>query len=213
MQETTSDGVQRAYDTVAVAYSSALFDELDDKPLDRALLTAFAELCGDGVIADVGCGPGQVTAFLGDVHRDVVGVDLSPAFVELAAAKNPGVEFTVASMLDLPVADHAWAGALAFYSVIHLTPADRALAFLELARVIRPGGCLFVAFHVEREQSQLHLTTWMGSPVDLVFNYLDPTVVTAEIQAARFEVLSTTVREPNATEHRSRRCYLLARRY
>lgn len=39
-------GVQAVYDAVASAYDRQLGDELDHKPLDRALLTGFAEMAG-----------------------------------------------------------------------------------------------------------------------------------------------------------------------
>jgi hypothetical protein len=54
-----------AYDTVAVDYAELLSDELAAKPLDRAMLGTFAELVranGGGPVADLGCGPGRVTA-------------------------------------------------------------------------------------------------------------------------------------------------------
>ena len=61
-----------SYDVVADAYAEAMSGELRHKPLDRALLTAFAEqvreaaggLRDDARVWDVGCGPGHVTAFL-----------------------------------------------------------------------------------------------------------------------------------------------------
>ena len=76
-----------SYDAVAAAYADQLSDELRRKPLDRALLTAFAEQVRAATPAqpptadpghaptadparprarasDVGCGPGHVTAFL-----------------------------------------------------------------------------------------------------------------------------------------------------
>jgi ubiquinone/menaquinone biosynthesis C-methylase UbiE len=56
--------VQAAYDAVAREYDRQLSNELDVKPLDRALLMALMELVGTGTIADVGCGPGHVTRFL-----------------------------------------------------------------------------------------------------------------------------------------------------
>src|SRR2546429_9908660 len=39
----TEDQTRASYDAVAAAYAEALSDELARKPLDRALLTAFAE--------------------------------------------------------------------------------------------------------------------------------------------------------------------------
>jgi trans-aconitate methyltransferase len=64
-------GAEATYDAVAAAYSAAFENELDTKPLDRALLTAFTELIGTGIVCDVGCGPGHVTRFLAERYSDV----------------------------------------------------------------------------------------------------------------------------------------------
>ncbi len=74
-----STAVRAAYDAIARAYDAQLGDELERKPLDRALLSAIAELAGEGTLADVGCGPGHVTRFLAARHTGVIGIDLSPA--------------------------------------------------------------------------------------------------------------------------------------
>ena len=93
--------------------------------LDRALLKGLVELVGAGTIADVGCGPGHVTRFLAKQHPGVVGVDLSPGMISVAHKRAPELSFTVGSMLRLPAPDAAWAGAVALYSIIHLTAEER----------------------------------------------------------------------------------------
>jgi len=209
--------LRRTYDTVARAYDAQLAGELDHKPLDRALLTAFLELVGPGPVADVGCGPGHVTRFLAARHPGVLGVDLSPGMIATARERAPGLPFAVASMLALPVADGAWVGAVALYSIIHLSPRERPVAFRELARAVRDGGRLLVSFHVDGPDvaagESTHLTSWFGSPVDVDVHFLDPGVVGGELAAAGFRIESTLLREPlDGVEFPSRRAYLLARR-
>jgi len=209
--------VRRTYDAVARAYDEALRDELDHKPLDRALLAAVTELAGEGTLADVGCGPGHVTRFLAARRPDVLGVDLSPAMAGIAGRHAPEQRFAVASMLELPVGDAAWAGAVALYSIIHLDPGERAVAFRELARVLRADAPLLVSFHVESAEvaagGVTHLSTWFGEAVDVDVRFLDPAGVRGEIVAAGFRVEATLLREPVAgREFPSRRAYLLARR-
>ena len=78
-----------AYDIVAVDYAALLQTELANKPFDRAVLGVFAELVeadGNGPVADLGCGPGRVTAHLRALGSDPFGVDLSPAMVDVAPA-------------------------------------------------------------------------------------------------------------------------------
>ncbi|MEV4620330.1 class I SAM-dependent methyltransferase [Asanoa sp. NPDC049573] len=210
----TESRIRATYDAVAAAYDAALRDELTGKPVDRALLDVLLEL-SPGIVADVGCGPGHVTRYLAARHRAVVGVDLSPAMVEIARGAAPGLSFEVGSMLDLPVADDAWSGIVAFYSIIHLTPAERASAFRSFARVLAPGGWVLVSFHVSADGkpagSVQHLDSWFGAAVDLDSFYLDPADVVADLVAAGFVVSATTERSPLPdVEYPSRRCYLLA---
>lgn len=210
-------GVRAAYDAVARAYDSQLGNELDDKPLDRALLEAFVELAGAGTIADLGCGPGHVTRFLAVRHQEVIGVDVSPGMIAVASERAPELAFTVGSMLRLPVAAGAWAGAVALYSIIHLTPVERRTACQELARAIRPSGWLLVAFHIDSAEFATgevnHLTTWFGQAVELDGFFLDPTEVVADLELAGFTVMAKLERQPiRDVEYASRRCYLLAQR-
>ncbi len=70
------------YDAVAADYSEWVSGDLAAKPVDRALLAAFAELVhADGAVpvGDLGCGSGRVTAHLRSLGLSAFGVDLSPA--------------------------------------------------------------------------------------------------------------------------------------
>lgn len=210
-------GVQAVYDAVARRYLDQLADELDGKPLDRALLAALLELAGSGTVADLGCGPGHVTRWLAARHPSTVGIDLSPGMVALARARAPELTFQQGSMLDLAMDDGAWSAMVALYSVIHLTDEERATACREMARTLRPGGWVLLAFHVDGDEvsvGQVHrVTRWFGTDVELEAHFLEPEVVIGEVQAAGFRVMSRTEREPSPdVEYPSRRCYLMAQR-
>jgi SAM-dependent methyltransferase len=210
-------GARAVYDAVAAEYERRLGGELDGKPLDRALLVAFVELVGTGTLADVGCGPGHVTRFLAARHPDVVGIDLSPGMIAVARECGPDQRFLVGSLLAVPVGDGALSGVLALYSIIHLDAAGRTRAARELARVVRAGGRLLVAFHVDSPEFAVgevnHLTEWFGHPVQLDGYFLDPDDVLAEMQAAGFALVARLDRAPIAdVEYPSRRCYLLMQR-
>lgn len=205
-----------AYDAVARHYVAQFGDELEGKPLDRALLGSLVELVGAGTIADVGCGPGHVTRFLAAQHPQVIGLDLSPGMIAIAHECAPELSFAVGSMLALPAADGAWSGAVALYSIIHFDAGDRAIALRELARTLRTGGWLLIAFHVDSEEFATgdinHVTTWFGQPVQLDGYFLEPAEITNELETADFAVVATVERHPSAGEYPSRRCYLLAQR-
>jgi ubiquinone/menaquinone biosynthesis C-methylase UbiE len=211
-------GVRAAYDAVARAYDAQLADELDGKPFDRGLLDGFVALAGQGLLADVGCGPGHVTRFLAARHAHVMGIDLSPGMITIARQRAPELTYAVASMLQLPVSDGAWSAAVALYSIIHLTAAERAIACREFARTMRPGGWLLVAFHIDSPEFAVgevnRITTWFGEAVELDGFFLKPGDVVHDLEAAGFTVMSTTIRRPWPTgEYPSRRCYLVAQRH
>lgn len=73
------DDTRTSYDAVAALYAELVTDMLGTRPLERAMLAAFAELAGGrGPVADLGCGPGHLTAHLRSLGLDVFGLDLSP---------------------------------------------------------------------------------------------------------------------------------------
>jgi ubiquinone/menaquinone biosynthesis C-methylase UbiE len=75
-------GTRAAYDTVATDYAEIVRAvELMEGPLDRAMLAAFAELVqasAGGAVADLGCGPGRVTAHLNALGASVFGIRSGP---------------------------------------------------------------------------------------------------------------------------------------
>jgi SAM-dependent methyltransferase len=216
-QHAAAVGVRATYDAIAGAYDEQLRNELDGKPLDRALLAAFLELAGTGPIADLGCGPGHLTSFLAGRHAEVIGMDLSIGMLSVARKHAPELPFVGGSLLELPLADAVLAGAIAFYSIIHLRDGERRLAAREIGRVLRPGCWLLLAFHIDSAEYAMgqanHLTEWFGRSVELDGYFLDPAVVAADLRAAGFTITAELVRQPNsAGEYPSRRCYLLAQR-
>jgi ubiquinone/menaquinone biosynthesis C-methylase UbiE len=96
-------------------------------------------------------GRGHLTGHLASVGADVMGIDLVPAFLEHARATHPDGSYLRASMRRLPVPDAAVGGILAWYSLIHLGPADLDAVLVELRRVLPPGGRIVVG-HVDGEQ-------------------------------------------------------------
>src|SRR5579872_4017827 len=110
-----------SYDAVAEEYAARFQHELDHKPFDRALLNAFAEvLQGKGIVADIGCGPGHLARHLHDRGLPTIGIDLSPGMIATSRRLNPGLSYQVGNMLALDAPDGAWAGIVAFYSIIHI---------------------------------------------------------------------------------------------
>ena len=149
--------VRHSYDRVAGRYADEFVDELEHKPLDRALLSVVADDVarrGTGPIGDLGAGPGHVGSFLAGLGAAVVAVDLSPAMAAIAHDRL-GLAAAAGSLTALPLRPGSLGGAVAFYCLIHLDEQGLEAAAGELARAIADGGPLLVAFHTGREVRHL----------------------------------------------------------
>ncbi len=205
-----------SYDAVAVAYAEWLRDELAAKPLDRAILAAFADLvraAGQGPVADIGCGAGRVTAHLNELGLPAFGIDLSPQMVAVARQAYPGLRFSVGSMLALDLPDGTLGGLLAWYSTIHV-PDDRLPdAFAEFHRVLVPGGYALLAFQVGDEPR--HVTQALGQPVSVDLHQRQPDTVAGLLARAGLLVRARLIREPDDEgdfTERTQQAFLLARK-
>jgi ubiquinone/menaquinone biosynthesis C-methylase UbiE len=212
--------VRASYDAVADAYVERVHDELRHKPLDRAILTAYAEQVqaesgAHAAVCDMGTGPGHVGAFLAELGLTVTGIDLSPTMIDRARALHPELTFEVGTMTALRVRDGAFSGVVAFYSIIHLTsdPEVRT-ALREFHRVLADDGLLLVAVHLgERGDATVHADDMLGVSVDMDFRFFDAGRLEAEVKAAGFVVEARLVRAPyKDVEVQTTRAYLLARR-
>lgn len=209
---TRSNTLSASYDQVAADYTANIADELAGKPLDRALLQAFAEQVGtQAPVADLGCGPGHVAAFLARSGVQVEGFDLSQGMIDQAQQRYPTLSFRQGDMRSLAVADATFGGISAFYSIIHLAEDELAPTFQEWWRVLRPSGRVLVAFHIG--EHVVHLDEWWQHSVDLDFRFLPVDMVTTALAQAQFTIEAVLQRSPYPdVEHQSQRGYVLARK-
>ncbi|MCX5145040.1 class I SAM-dependent methyltransferase [Streptomyces sp. NBC_00338] len=112
-----------SYDADATSYADEVRNLLAELPAEQDAMALFAERVraqGGGPVADVGCGPGRITAHLRDLGVDAFGIDLSPRMIEVARREHPGVHFEVGSMTQLGLAEGALAALVAWSSIIHV---------------------------------------------------------------------------------------------
>lgn len=123
------------------------------RPLTEALARELAPPPGTRLL-DVGAGIGGPARHFAEAYGcDVTGIDLTPAFVELATELTQRtrladrVRFVTGSALAMPFPDDAFDLATMFH--VGMNIADKPALFAEVARTLRPGG-RFVVYDLMR---------------------------------------------------------------
>ncbi|MBO1331211.1 class I SAM-dependent methyltransferase [Streptomyces sp. VRA16 Mangrove soil] len=198
-QTTYLSKTRLAYDIAAASYAEIVPPLFGRDPYGHAMLNAFAELVRDsktaGPVADLGCGPGHVTAHLRGLGLDAFGVDLSPQMIAQARAAHPDLRFEEGSMTALDLADGSLAGAVAWYSTVHTPPEVLPVLFAEIHRVLAPGGRALIAFKVGDRIR--HLDHGYGHDLDLDVYWRSADEVAQKLAAAGLPVEGRLVHEPD----------------
>lgn len=202
--------IEHCYDKVAHIYAHKFQDELEHKPLDRDLLERFARRNGgNGIICDLGCGPGQVASFLWKIGCRAIGADLSAGMVAEASRLHPEIPFRQENMLELSFQSGALAGIVAFYSIVNLPKDALALALAEMHRVLQPDGELLLSFHIGNHE--VHVDRFLEQEAQADFYFYDPDEVLRMMAEAGFAAIDTVIRYPYPeVEFASKRAYLHA---
>jgi SAM-dependent methyltransferase len=185
-----------SYDTVADDYAEMVTTLFAKATLGRAMLAAFAEVVQadvGGPVADLGCGPGHVTAHLESLGVSAFGVDLSPKMVEIARRTYPDLRFDVGSMTALHLADRELGGIVAWWSILHTPPEMLPVVFAEFSRTLEPGGHLLVGFHAGDEH--LRPQRSYGHPVSYDAYLLQPDRVAELLSQAGISVTARLLSE------------------
>jgi SAM-dependent methyltransferase len=147
--DVTSDEIQRSWDALAPAYDQ--LTAAHDHAAWAGQLEALARAAGlrGSRLLDLGCGTGSSSAAMIARGYDVVGVDISPGMLEVAARRlGPGVALHPHDMRSLPQLgefDVVWSISDAINFLVG--PGDLADAFDGVRRNLAPGG--FFVFDVD----------------------------------------------------------------
>jgi SAM-dependent methyltransferase len=104
------------------------------------------ELCGEVAamrVLDVGCGEGRFCRMLRARGAQTVGLDPTRALIEEARKRDPHGSYLLADAVKLPLADASFDLCVSYVSLVDIEDYRRAIA--ELARVLKPGGCVVFA--------------------------------------------------------------------
>lgn len=149
--QATNQQNKRYYDSEARQYDEHRYQTLEGQRVDAFHKLVLQELLikalpAQASILELGCGTGRLTEYVSKQQEcEIFGVDLSGGMLQLArdrlkrdAAHN--AHLTLGSISDLPFADNSFDAVFAIL-VINLIQ-DYRRAFVEIKRVLRPGGVI-----------------------------------------------------------------------
>lgn len=121
--------------------------ERDDAEIHQLLIHT-ADITAHDDVLDVACGPGLVASEVAQVARHVTGIDLTPAMIKQAQARQQALGLTnlswvVGDAQPLPFPDSSFSRVITRYSFHHFS--DPAGVFREMMRVCQPAGRITVA--------------------------------------------------------------------
>jgi ubiquinone/menaquinone biosynthesis C-methylase UbiE len=154
--------VAHAYGSRAVEYAEEFGDDLSEIHFDRAVVErALVGLRQPARVLDIGCGPGQVSAFVEARGDLAVALDVTFEMLIVARRRQAASAFTCADIRWIPCADASFAAALCWYSLHHLPRLALPAVLEEIRRVTYPGGRLAIGTH-GGEGEKWHDTDWDG---------------------------------------------------
>ena len=142
----------RVHDRIHAEYEhrhGEIFNDIEQKRIHTALTDAASCIDTPSVprtALDYGCGSGNLTKHLLNLNFDVVAADVSPKFLDMVNQRY-GHSGTLKTLQlngrDLSNIKDASFDFVGTYSVLHHVP-EYLVAIEEMARVIRPGGVVFL---------------------------------------------------------------------
>lgn len=127
-------GADRVYPDGSFMFQCHLFGYLD----------LAARLPGAARVLDLACGEGYGAAVLAARGHTVIGVDLEAPVLIAAASRYRAARFSAGDALRLPFADASFDAIGALQVIEHVTDAQTDPLLVEAARVLKPGGLLYV---------------------------------------------------------------------
>jgi demethylmenaquinone methyltransferase / 2-methoxy-6-polyprenyl-1,4-benzoquinol methylase len=140
--DAAADGIRRMFDRIAPRYDrlNTVFSLDRDRAWRRQAAT-LARLRPGQTVVDLCSGTGKLAhELLREVEPggEVIGIDFSPAMLEVARAREPRVRFLQADVTALPLPDGAADAVTIAFGYRNLV--DRVAGLREMRRILKPGG-------------------------------------------------------------------------
>ncbi len=190
------------YQATAASFRDGTWDH-DVSQNRNALIAALPR--HPGRILDLGCGPGRDLVAFQQLGHEVVGLDATPAFVEMAKAVA-GCEVWQQNFLNLELPDQYFDGIFANASLIHVPQAEMVRVLQDLGRSLVPQGALMMSMVRGDSEGFVPRATGYRYTAGWEYDTLAPC-----LEAAGFEILNHYYRPPGLPIHQQSWVVIVAR--
>ncbi len=191
--------VQAAYDRLALPYAAA--NAAMPPPLLTSAEAFVRQLPAPRRVLDAGCGHGRDAAWLVTHGCAVVGLDLSWGMVTTAQQRAPHLPLVQGDMRLPPFRAAAFTGIWCNAALLHLTPTEARATLAAFARLLKPGGLLFLSLH--GGHGEVWESTAYGLPIPRRF-----TRYTADEAATLITNAGFAIRDHSTSRQNPRRLWL-----
>ena len=203
--------IRKAYDKAAVKYGESFYHELYFKHLDVKLLDMFCERVNPCMpVCEIGCGPGEISAYLRYKGLNLIGIDISEEMIRIARQLNPYVEFLTGDVFRLDFPGNYFSGVLALFLFVNYEIPEIKKAITEIRRVLIPDGLFYLSFHAGGDRIASDDFLVENNPLEFIF--LDVEEIAKILEECGFEIIEWIIRSPyKEGEHPNQRAYIFAR--
>ena len=127
------------------------------------MLRGFLAPAPGELVIDLGCGSGRALLWNRDLGASMIGVDIAP-FFSVEARRE--VDLMLGDLRQLPFAEGTFDKAWSLDVLEHLSPDALSGMLAEAARVLKPGGGLFVYTHVRKNAPIAAGLRWINRLAD-----------------------------------------------
>ena len=115
----------------------------------RDMLDIFCNNIGNdkASVLDIACGPGNITRYVLSQKPgfEILGIDISPAMLALAAANNPTATFREMDCRDISELPATYNGIIIGFCLPYLSREEAFKLFSDCAALLMPGGVLYIS--------------------------------------------------------------------
>lgn len=188
-----------AYDESAQAYEDGGFGGASPH-VHRFMETLPKEI----KVLEVGCGLGTDAAVMAEAGFAVTATDISTGMIAQAKRRYAGLDIDFrggVSMTDLSdFADRSFGALVANFSLIHVPKQDALTSLSEFARVLQPGGELFLGLQEGQSQEGAFPAPFDHSR-SVFLNIFSPDEIIELLNKAGFAVTDRKIYSPKPGQH------------